>query len=185
MTIPTNPAEIFSPFIPTTFNIPEDPDTFNNFLQDQFARHADVINDKKIGVYVEETPTLNGNKHWYANTKVTRNGYQSFVFINGLPNGTLPFPANTLVINAATTPAYPINDVQPEFLMWHLWGTASKPPSTTGAGNADFFSFSNQGDSRISFVVSDTTITITTTVDLSLYYCFIVFEFIRAGTNGI
>jgi len=179
MTIPTNPMEPFSPFLATTFNIPIDEDTFNNFLQDEFSRHADVINDKKIGTYIEETPTLNGNKHWYANTKVTRNGYQSFVFINGLPN------TGVLVINAATTPAYPINDVQPEFLMWHLWGTASKPPTAQGAGDGDFFSFFNQGDPRITFVFTDTTITITTTIDLSAYYCFIVCEFIRAGTNGI
>lgn len=179
MTTPINPAEPFSPFLPTTYNIPEEEDRVNTFLQDQFAQHSDVINDKKIGVYVEETPTLNGNKHWYANTRVTRNGYQSFVFINGLPN------AGVLVIDANSDPAYPINDVQPEFLMWHVWGTASLPPTAEGAGDGDFFSFMAQGDSRISFTMTDTVLTITTTVDLSAYYCFIVCEFIRAGTNGI
>jgi hypothetical protein len=66
-----------------------------------------------------------------------------------------------------------------------MWGTCSKPPSTTGAGDGDFFSFMNQGDTRISFTVTDLVLTITTNVDLSAYYCFIVFEFIRAGTNGI
>lgn len=179
MTIPSNPQEPFSPFLPTTYNIPAEEDRVNVFLQDQFAQHSDVINDKKIGIYVEETSVLNGNKHWYASTKITRNGYQSFVFINGLPN------AGVLVLTAATNPAYPIENVQPEFLMWHVWGTASKPPSAQGAGDGDFFSFMAQGDTRISFTMTDTTLTITTTVDLSAYYCFIVCEFIRAGTNGI
>jgi len=179
MTIPTNPQEPFSPFLPTTYNFPQEEDRAQTFIQDQLAYHSDVINDKKIGVYVQETPTLNGNKHWYATPKITRNGYQSFVFINGLPN------AGTLTIDANTVPAYPIDDVQPEFLMWHLWGTASKPPSAQGAGDGDFFSFMNEGDARISFTMSDTTIVITTTVDLTQYFCFIVCEFIRAGTNGI
>lgn len=185
MTTPINPAEPFSPFLPTTYNIPEEEDRVRTFLEDQFAQISDVTNDKKIGVYVEETAVLNGNKHWYANTQITRNGYQSFVFINGLPNGTLPFPGNTLVLTAATNPAYPINDVQPEFLMWHVWGTASLPPTATGAGDGDFFSFMSQGDSRISFTMTDTVLTITTTVDLSAYYGFIVCEFIRAGINGV
>lgn len=179
MTLPINPAEPFSPFLPTTYNIPEEEDRVRTFLEDQFAQISDVTNDKKIGVYVEETATLNGNKHWYATTQVTRNGYQSFVFINGLPN------AGVLVINANSNPSYPINDVQPEFLMWHVWGTASLPPSAVGAGDGDFFSFMAQGDSRISFTMTDTVLTITTTVDLSAYYGFIVCEFIRAGTIGI
>jgi len=114
-----------------------------------------------------------------ANTKETRNGYQSFVFINGLPN------AGVLVIDANSDPAFPIDNIQPEFLMWHIWGTCSKPPSALNAGDADFFSFSNQGDSRISFTMTDLVLTVTTTVDLTQYYCFIVCEFIRAGTNGI
>ncbi len=179
MTIPINPQEPFTPFLPTTYNIPEEEDRVRTFLQDQFAQHSDVINDKKVGVYVAETPTLNGNKHWYASTKITRNGYQSFVFIKSLPN------TGTIVLTRTTDPAYPIDDVQPEFLMWHLWGTASKPPSALNAGDGDFFSFFCQGDARITFTMSDTTLTITTTTDLSAYYGFIVAEFIRAGTNGI
>jgi len=179
MTIPTNPMETFSPFLPSTINFPEEDDRSKVFLVDRLSTYADVINDKKIGVYVEETSTLNGNKHWYANTKITRNGYQSFVFINGLPN------AGVLVIDANSDPAFPIDNIQPEFLMWHVFGTASKPPSALNAGDADFFSFSNRGDPRIIFDMSDLVITITTTVDLSAYYCFIVCEFIRAGTNGI
>ena len=133
MTTPTNPQENFTPFLPTTVNFPEEQDRLKVFLVDLFSKYADVINDKKIGVYVEETPVLNGNKHWYANTKITRNGYQSFVFINGLPN------TGVLVIDANSDPAFPIDDIQPEFLMWHLWGTASKPPSAFNAGDADFF----------------------------------------------
>lgn len=179
MTVPINPQEPFSPFLPTTYNFPEEEDRAQTFLQDQLAQHSDIINDKKIGVYLTERPTLNGNKHWYGNTRVTRNGYQSFVFIRSLPN------AGVLVLTGATNPSYPIDDVQPELLMWHVWGTASKPPTSEGAGDGDFFSFMNQGDTRISFTMTDTVLTITTTVDLSSYYCFIVAEFIRAGTNGI
>lgn len=179
MTIPTNPQESFTPFLPTTVNFPEEEDRIRVFLINLFANYADVINDKKIGVYIQGNSLLNGNKHWYGNTKITRNGYQSFLFINGLPN------AGTLTINSNTVPAYPISNVQPEFLMWHVWGTASLPPSAVNAGDGDFFSFMAQGDSRISFIMSDTEIVITTTVDLSEYYGFIVCEFVRAGTNGI
>ncbi len=179
MTVPSNPIAPFTPFLPTTYNIPEEDDRVNTFITEQFAQHSDVINDKKIGNYVEETPTLNGNKHWYSTTKITRNGYQSFVFIRSLPN------TGVLIINANTDPAYPIDNVQPEFLMWHLWGTASKPTSALNAGDGDFFSFMNRGDPRITFDMTDLVITITTTVDLSAYYGFIVCEFIRAGTNGI
>jgi hypothetical protein len=179
MTIPTNPQNDFTPFLPTTVNFPEEEERLKTFLVDNLASYADVINDKKIGVYVEENSVLNGNKHWYANTRITRNGYQSFVFINGLPN------AGVLIIDANSDPAFPIDNIQPEFLMWHMWGTASKPPSAFNAGDADFFSFSNRGDPRITFDMTDLVLTITTTVDLSAYFCFIVFEFIRAGTNGI
>jgi len=179
MTIPSNPQEPFTPFLPTTVNFPEEEDRLKVFLIDLFANYADVINDKEIGIYVQETPVLNGNKHWYANTRITRNGYQSFVFIRSLPN------AGVLVLTLATDPAFPIDNIQPEFLMWEVWGTASRPPSATGAGDGDFFSFMAQGDTRISFTMSDTTLTITTTVDLSAYYGFIVCKFIRAGTNGI
>lgn len=179
MTIPSNPQELFSPFLPTTYNFPEEDDRAKTFLQDQLAYHSDVINDKKIGVYLSETPTLNGNKHWYGNTKVTRNGYQSFIFIRSLPNN------GTLTITSASVPGFPVSDIQPQLLMWHMWGTASKPCSGIGAGDGNYFSFMNQGDSRISFTMSDTTIVITTTVDLSAYWGFIVCEFIRAGTNGI
>src|SRR6187549_1760240 len=163
MTLPTNPREPFTPFLPTTYNIPEEDDRGKTFLQDQLAQHSDVINDKKVGVYVEETSLLNGNKHWYANTQITRNGYQSFVFIRSLPN------AGVMVIDANSDPAFPIEDIQPEFLMWQVWGTASLPPSATLAGDGDFFSFMAQGDTRISFTMTDMVLTITTTVDLSSY----------------
>jgi len=71
--------------------------------------------------------------------------------------------------------------------MWHTWGTASRPatePDTTVNGTADYFSFSNEGDSRISYTFSNKQIVITTTTDLSAYYGFIVAEYIKAGTNG-
>ena len=164
MTIPINPQEPFTPFLPTTYNFPEEEDRAKTFLQDQLAQHSDVINDKKIGVYIAGIPILNGNKHWYGNTQITRNGYQSFVFIKSLPN------TGTLTINANSSPSYPISDIQPEFLMWNVWGTASKPPTALNAGNGDFFSFMAQGDSRISFTMSDTVLTITTTTNLSALY---------------
>jgi hypothetical protein len=175
MTTPTNPIEPFSPFLPSTYNIPEEEDRRRTFLVDKFSNFADVINDKKIGIYLQAAETLNGNKWFYLTTDRTRNGYQALAYIPSLPNNT------TLTLTIFTNPQYPIMDVNPQFVVSHVWGSASKPCSAVGAGDGDYFSYMAQGDSRISFTMSDTTIIITTTTDLSGYSGFIVIEYIRDG----
>jgi len=181
VTIPTNPSELFTPFLPSTYNIPEEEDRLKSFLVDGFSGFSDVINDKKIGTYLSSRETFGGHKIWYANTKITRNGFQTFVYIKSLPNTA------TQIITVTSSPEYPIQNVNSQLLMWHTWGTASRPatdPDNTVNGTADYFSFSNEGDSRISYTFSNKQIVITTTTDLSAYYGFIVAEYIKAGTNG-
>ncbi len=180
MTNPTNPSNLFSPFLPSTFNMPEEEDRHLDFIGKTFSQLSDVINDKKIGLYAQNFEVFNGNTHFYATTSVTRNGYQTFAYIRRLPN------AGVLTLTLDSDPAYPITNVNEQLLMWHTWGTASRPCSendTSTTGDGDYFSFSNMGDPRITYTVSNKQIVITTTVDLSSYYCFIVLEYIRAGTN--
>lgn len=176
MTAPSNPSELFTPFLPTTYPVPKEKETVDNFLQDTFTRIADVVNDKTIGTFVQSAQNFNGEKWFYLNPRVTRNGYQAIYQIPSLPN------ARTLTIDADSEPPYPIQDVQPEFAVTHIWGSASKPNSMVGAGDGDYFSFMNQGDSRITFTLSDTVLTITTTVDLSAYSGLIIIQYLRNGT---
>jgi hypothetical protein len=175
MTIPLNPQEPFTPFLPTTYNIPEEDDRGKTFLQDQLAQFADVINDKKIGTYLQAAETLNGEKWFYNTTRITRNGYQAIAYIPSFPN------SGTLTLTSTTMPQYPITDINDQFVVTHVWGSASLPCSSVGAGDGNYFSFMNQGDSRVTFTMSDTQIVITTTVNLSSYSGFIVVEFLRNG----
>lgn len=176
MTAPSNPSELFSPFLPTTYNIPEEEDRIEVFLEDTFAQVSDVVNDKTIGTFVESAQNFSGEKWWYKNPKITRNGYQVIAWIESFPN------AGVMTLDAESDPPYPIQDVNPEFVITELYGTASLPPTSTGAGDGDFFKYNNRGDPRIFFDMSDTQITITTTVDLSSYSGFIVIKYLRAGT---
>lgn len=173
MTNPTNPAEPFTPFLPATFNIPEEQDRLSSFLVDTFSSITDVLNDKKIGMYVQTAENFNGNKYFYKTTGVTRNGYQTIAYIPSYPN------TSSLVLTSSSNPQFPLTNVNNEFVVTHVWGSASKPPTTAGTG--DYFSFMAQGDSRISFTLSDTTLTITTTVDMSAYSGFIAIEYLRNG----
>jgi hypothetical protein len=183
MTAPTNPSELFSPFLPTTYNIPADKDTIDNFLEDTFARISDVTNDKTIGTFVQSSQNFSGEKWFYLDPKVTRNGYQAIYHFPSLPGPlSLPVP-NQITIDLNSDPPFPITDIQPEFVVTHTWGSASLPNSAVGAGDGDYFSFMAQGDSRISFTLSDTTLTITTTVDLSAYSGFIVIQYLRRGLS--
>jgi len=179
MTTPINPAEPFTPFLPSTQNIPEEQDRLNVFLVDNLNLYADVINDKKIGVWVQGRENFDGNKWFYKTTKITRNGYQTFVFIESLPN------AGVLTINLTTDPEYPIIGVDEDFVISLNYGTASKPPTipdNTIAGTGDYFSYMARGDPRITFDMTNKQITITTTVDLSLYSGFLIINYIRDGT---
>ncbi len=169
MSAPINPQELFSPFLPSTFNIPEEEDRLDTFLIDTFCDFSDVINEKKIGTYLESAETLNGQKIFYDSTKITRNGYQFLSRIVSYPaNGviTLPVPAN----------------IDPNFVITNVWGSASKPPSSTGAGNGDFFSFYSQGNPKVTFTMTDLAITLTTVGLGAGYTGFIFIEYVRNGT---
>ena len=176
MTIPSNPSELFSPFLPTTYNIPEEDDRLRTFLVDRFSTMSDVVNDKRIGNYAQAAENFNGTKWAFGSTKIVRNGYQAIAYIPSLPNAT------TLIIDLTTTPTYPVPNVNDEFIITHCWGSASRPCTETGAGDGDYFSFYSEGNSKITFTMSDTMITLISTVDLSEYIGIIVVEYIRNGT---
>lgn len=166
---PTNPSQLFSPFLPATFNIPEEDDRIKTFLNDKLSAISDVTNDKKIGGYTQDTESFNGEKWIYATTKKVRNGYQTIIYIPALKN------------NGTTTVANPISKIDSQFVVTHTWGSASKAPSYVGAGDGNYFSFNTLGNTNITYTVSDTTIAVTTTIDLTAYSCFIVIEYLRDG----
>ena len=166
MTVPNNPSELFSPFLPATYTIPEDPDRLTTFLVDKLSLFAEVINDKNIGVWTDTVSSLNGNKFSYDTTSKVRTGYNYLARIDSYPSsGTivLPVPPN----------------FNSQFALFQAWGSASLPATTPGTGN--FFSFMSQGDSRISFVFTDQSITITTTALGSGYSGFLCVSFISDG----
>ena len=169
MTTPQNPSNLFSPFLPTTYNFPEDDSRVPEFVQSNLANHSDVINDKRIGLFLDYSETFNGETWFYKTTNITRNGYSVIAYIPILPN------AGVLVI------PNPIKQANPELVMTNIYGTASRPCSAIGANDGIYFTFMSQGDTRISFVATDTIITLTSTVDLRAYRCFMVLEFLRNG----
>ena|ERR1700679_300181 len=172
---PTNPSNLFSPFLPATFNIPEEEDRFRVFLNDKLSAISDVVNDKTIGLYIQQTESFNGEKFFYITTTDIRNGYTVIAYIPSYPN------TGTLVLTGSSTPMFPLTNINSQFVITDLYGTASLPPTAVGAGNGNFIKFNNQGDSRISFTMTDTTITITTTTNLSAYSGFIVIKYLRDG----
>jgi len=176
MTIPTNPIEPFSPFLPTGLEIPQEPERFNGFLLDTLTDHANTINDKKIGQYLQAAEVQNGNAFFFGSRKTVRNGYQAIAHIPSLPN------AGVLTLTLTSDPAFPIMNINPEFVITNMWGTASLPNSAVGAGDGDYFTYQNEGNSQISFTMSDTQIVLTSTVDLSAYSGFIIIEYLRLGT---
>lgn len=179
MTIPENPSELFSPFLPSTYNIPEDPEGLNQFFGSTLSDFSDVVNDKKIGQYIDSNSLQNGEEWWYKSTKINRNGFQAMAFIPSFPN------AGVLTLTLTSDPRFPINNINEEFVVTHTWGDASRPctnPDNTVSGTGDYFSFFSQGDSRISYTMSNKQIVITTTVDMTAYSGFIVVEFLRRGT---
>lgn len=175
MTTPTNPIAPFSPFLPAVSVVPEEEDRRRTYLTDKFSSYADVINNKKIGAYTQAAENINGELWSYQSTKKVRNGYQSIAYIPILPN------AGVLVLTRDTVPQFPIEDINEQFVISMLYGTASKPPTAVNAGDGDFFAYNNRGDPRITFDMSDTTITITTTVDLRAYSGFIIVHYIKNG----
>src|SRR5690348_10055458 len=168
MTIPSNPIEHFSPFLPSTFNVPEEADRLQSYLGEEFSRFSDVINDKKIGVY-RPTETRNGEAWYYDTTKFQRFAYNAIARVTSFVPQVIQLP-----------PIIP--DINLQFVISHVWGSASKPCSSVGAGDGDYFSFYGQGDARIQFTMSDLAITITTDGARAAYQGFIVIEYIRNGT---
>lgn len=167
MTTPSNPIEPFSPFLPTTYNIPKEKDRIEVFMVDTFADIADVVNAKRIGNYTQDAETQNGCKYAYDTTKKVRNGAQAIARIKSFKTESIPLP---------------IKDVNPQFIISLVYGSASKPCSSVGAGDGDYFSFMSQGDARIQFTMSDTTLNITATAPMAAYQGLIIIEFIRDGT---
>lgn len=166
MTSPQNPSELFSPFLPATFNIPEEDDRVKTFLNDKLSAISDVTNDKKIGCYTQETEAFNGEKWSYATTKKVRNGYQTIIYLPILQTTSIPNP---------------IANIDSQFVVTHTWGSASKPPAAVGAGDGDYFSFNTEGNSKVTYTISDTTITVTSLGAFTGYSCFIVIEYLRDG----
>lgn len=165
---PTDPSNLFSPFLPSTYNMPEDEDRVKTFLVDQFTTFSDVINDKKIGMYIQDTETLNGNKIFYDDPSITRNGYQYLARIKS-------YPANGNIT------VLPPPNIDPNFIVFQVFGSASKPPTAIGAGNGDFFSYYSQGNAKITFTMTDLAITITTIGLGAGYSGFIIIDYIRRG----
>lgn len=168
MTTPSNPSNLFSPFLPSTFNMPDEEGRSGEFVGKTFSQLSDVINDKVIGMFIQEINTFNGHKYFYDDPRKLRNGYRFLLRVESYPN------AGPLVI------PLPI-EVNQQFIVSQVWGSASKAPSAVGAGDGEYFSFYSEGDSRITFVMTDTEVTITTTADMTAYSGFIVVDNILDG----
>ncbi len=167
MSTPTNPINRFTPFLPSTYNLPEEQDRWKEWLGSNLSDITDVINDKKIGAYTQDAESFNGNKFIYDTVKRVRTGYQSILRVTSFVPGTFSLP---------------VDNVNPQFIISHVWGSASKPCSAVGVGDGNYFSFHNQGDVRIQFTVSDTQIVITTNGTTAGYNGFIFIEYIRDGS---
>jgi len=174
MTTP-NPSELFTPFLPSTFVVPEEEDRRRTFLSDKLSMISDVVNDKKIGSYTQAAESQNGEKWSYKTTSKVRNGVQAIAYIPSFPN------TGVLTLTLTSTPQFPIQGIDPNFVVTLVYGSASKPCSAVGAGDGNYFSFMAQGDARVSFVMSDNQLVITTTIDMTAYSGFIVVQYLRDG----
>lgn len=162
----TNPINPFSPFLPTTYDFPKEEDVISYFVTDNLARFADVINAKTIGAFTENSENFNGEKWIYTTPKKIRNGYQAIARIASFISQTISLP---------------VIDVNSQWIISLVYGSASLPCSAVGAGDGRYFSFMPQGDARIQFVVTDTEIIITTNGTTAAYQGFIVVQYIRDG----
>jgi len=168
MTIPTNPQNDFTPFLPSTYNIPEEDDRHNEWLGSTLSDISDCVNDKVIGAMTQDVSSANGRKLIYDTTKKVRNGVQYLARV-------VSYPANGVLI--LSSPPY-INE---QNVIYQVWGSASKPPSALNAGDGDFFSFYNEGSTKITFTMTDLLITITTTGLGTGYSGFICVDLIPDG----
>jgi hypothetical protein len=164
---PKNPMESFTPYLPTTFNVPEENDRIRTFLYDRFAHISDVVNDKVIGAFTQNTVSQNGKKYSYDTTKKVREGSQYLIRIPSYPSAG--------VLNLSPPP-----NINQQFVVFQVWGSASKPPTTLGTG--DYFSFYGSGNPKITFTFSDTAIVVTTVGLGTGYSGFICVDFISDGS---
>jgi hypothetical protein len=165
MTIQPPSSELFTPFLPSTYNMPEENDRWKEFLGKTFSEFSDVINDKKIGTYLP-VESLNGEEWGYDTTTKIRNGYQAILRFKSFITGTYPLP---------------IQNITPQFIITHVWGSASLPCSATGAGDGRYFSFFGEGNADIQFTMTDTEIILTASGPMADYQGFIVIEYLRDG----
>jgi hypothetical protein len=174
---PESPSNIFTQFIEATYNIPEEDDRSRAYLNDKLSGISDVVNDKKIGLYVQDAENFNGEKWFYLTTKKTRNGYQVIAYISSFINQVIQIP---------------VANVNEQLIITHTWGSASLQTTALGAGTGDYFSFMPMGDTRISYTLTDVTVTtpsdvpgfeVTITTDgmRANYSGFIVIEFLHDG----
>lgn len=161
-----NPSELFSPFLPSTFTVPEEEDRRRTFLVDKLSLISDIVNDKKIGLYLQDAEAFNGEKWFYDTTKKTRNGYQAIARITSFVTGDIPMP---------------IPNINEQFVITLSYGSASKPCSAVGASDGDYFSFFSEGNTNIQFTMSDTIIHITAAGPMADYSGFIVIHYLRSG----
>ena len=166
MTTPINPSNDFSPFLPSTYNMPEEQDRISDFVGKTFSELSDTINDKVIGMFIQDSSTFNGHKYFYDTTQKLRNGFRFILRVTSYPNvSTLVLPLPEIFTN--------------QFIVTQVWGSASLPPTTPSTG--EYFSFFSEGDSRITFVMTDTEVTITTTADMRSYSGNIIVDYIKDG----
>jgi hypothetical protein len=171
MTAPTNPQNPFTPFLPSTYNVPEEDDRWKEWLGSNLSDLSDVINDKKIGSYFQNFEVFNGEEWAYNTTKKIRNGYQFILRVESYPN------------TGSLTITLPIV-VNEQFVVTHVWGSASRPVVYVNGVRTtpgDYFSFFSEGDSRITFIMTDLDVTITTTADMTAYSGFIIVEYLKDG----
>jgi len=161
----SNPSN--SPFLPSTYNVPDEETSRIEWFGLTLSEITDVLNDKVIGIYVDNVENFNGNKFYYDSVRKARDGYRFILRIKSYPNtGVLVIPL-------------PI-EVNEQFIVSQVWGSASKAP-TSVPNSGEYFSFFSEGNSRISFVMTEKQITITTTADMTAYSGFIVVDNIKDG----
>jgi len=168
MTTPSNPQNDFSPFLPSTYNVPEEQDRWSDFVGKTFSEVSDVVNDKIIGMFVQDSEQFNGHKFFYDTTKKLRNGFRFLLRVVSYPNAgplVIPLP---IVVN-------------PQFVVSQVWGSANKPCSAIGAGDGEYFSFYSEGNTRITFTMTDLAVTITTTANMTAYSGFIICDYVKDG----
>jgi hypothetical protein len=153
-------------FLASSYNIPEEDDRKKVYLQDNLTLISDTVNDRKIGTYIQGIPSYSGEKWNYDIVRKIRTGYQIFARITSFVPQTIPMP---------------VFNVNPQFVVTLVYGTANLPCSSIGAGDGDYFSFMAQGDVRIQFTVSDTQIAITTDGLRAAYSGFIILQYILDG----